>query len=223
VPATVQTPATKGSVPAAGIAKVAPKDDVLATVGSKAQDTAASSPVRLPVRPADMTSIAGGGPAAVDSMLAQLAPATKEAVSKVVLGGGDRGAHSGPLASPTDFRHPALPAHAFGPERPSTGSGNLATIPTLSLNSLASAPLTELAGGPGARDLGSGDRPANPPTPPGGPDLGGSSSNSFFSFGLAALLIAALYLAASPRGRRVRSRPVSWRPVLFVSLLERPG
>jgi hypothetical protein len=52
----------------------------------------------------------------------------------------------------------------------------------------------------------------------GGPGGGGGSSLSSF-----AILLALIGLAASPFLGRLLTAPVEWRPVPFVSLLERPG
>lgn len=76
---------------------------------------------------------------------------------------------------------------------------------------------------------------ANPASPPsqnsgqrpgssagsGSPTSGGTSF--FFFFGFAAMLLGLLVLARRAVSRRIRSAPVCWRPVPFVSLLERPG
>lgn len=50
-----------------------------------------------------------------------------------------------------------------------------------------------------------------------------SASSPAFSIGAIGLLAAALMLAAPAAARRLRADGASWRPVLFVSVLERPG
>jgi hypothetical protein len=70
-------------------------------------------------------------------------------------------------------------------------------------------------------------RPSPAPDPMNGPSsqpgIAGPSSNGFFLFGFVALLLSLLGLAAPAIGRRLRIAPACWRPVPFVSLLERPG
>ena len=59
------------------------------------------------------------------------------------------------------------------------------------------------------------------PLPIGG--TGSTSSNGFFFFGFAALLVGLFGLRASTASRRLANAPVSWQPVPFLALLERPG
>jgi len=65
--------------------------------------------------------------------------------------------------------------------------------------------------------------PTGPAKGPGSSSDGVGPSNGLAFSGLAALLLALMAFAAPALGRRIRISPACWRPVAFVSLLERPG
>jgi hypothetical protein len=118
-----------------------------------------------------------------------------------------------------------LPTSAGAP-RPGASTVALSLRPMLDLRTAMSAP----AGAPTApaKAAGSTSQPPVPPAPPGSPDspkspgAGGSSSGGGFSLILLALLVSFGGLAAL-FFQRLTLAPAPWRPVAFVSLLERPG
>ena len=147
--------------------------------------------------------------------LAQSAPAPGMSVQQ----SGGAGFPTGPSSSPA-----LADPRAFDP----AGSAPVALgRPFNAIQSLGLAPLSAgIASLVGVADRAPHPRPAPGPGPrgPTSPPADGTGfSNSFFSSGLAALLLAALILAAAAMARRVRMAPACWRPVPFVSLLERPG
>jgi hypothetical protein len=88
------------------------------------------------------------------------------------------------------------------------------------------APSHSLSGFGHSADGRSGSQPSPGPAPnppPNAPGAGGPASGGFFFFGFAAVLALLLLLAAQSLGRRLERAPVRCRPVLFLSLLERPG
>jgi hypothetical protein len=96
--------------------------------------------------------------------------------------------------------------------------------PTALILAFADDPMLVAAPSPASVSAGHGAGPRVPggsgglTTSAGGPGGGGG-----FSLSSSAILLALIALAASPFLARLLTAPVEWRPVRFVSLLERPG
>jgi hypothetical protein len=128
----------------------------------------------------------------------------------------------GPAASPKGLVEPKSPASMpLGNLSPGNlmapGAAAVGAIAT-TLEHMSSADSSPLPAG--------GDEASLPFPDPGSglPDsVGATGSSGGFFFAFAAILLGLLVLAGRAVSRRIRSAPVCWRPVPFVSLLERPG
>jgi hypothetical protein len=140
--------------------------------------------------------------------------------------GGNPQGPSSPAAGPA----PAFPSAppklttpvATGPDAPALGLGS---------QPAGSLPVSLLPYGAAGHLSFSGDSNTTAPTAPqrmpgnspgDASGTAGGSSGGFFFFGFAVLL-GLLVLAGQAVTRRVRSAAAGWRPLAFVSLLERPG
>jgi hypothetical protein len=134
-----------------------------------------------------------------------------------------------PLASPNpgapDSQDPPAGGIANAldtPARGATSSSGPALSPAFASLPFASADQAPL--GHPAQQPDPGQGPQGPGQGPGGSfNADGLSSSGLAFSGLAALLLALMAFAAPALGRRIRISPACWRPVAFVSLLERPG
>jgi hypothetical protein len=130
------------------------------------------------------------------------------------------GSLSGPGASGSDPGHPPISPEAVLPRGVELSAIAAAILQSPVALSTVLSPSDSSAMAPAG-----GSSPTRAPTDapsPGAPSDGGSLSGFFF-FGIAALLLGLLGLAAPALGRRLQGIPASWRPAPYLSLLERPG
>ena len=135
-------------------------------------------------------------------------------------GGGPQG--PSPTASGPAPASPKLTIPA--PTRPGTPSAGIGSGPagsfSVALLPYGAADQSTFSGRPEVTAPTTPQRlPANGPSDATG-SIGGSSGGFFFGY---AVLLGLLVLAGQAVTRRVRSAVAGWRPLAFVSLLERPG